>query len=164
MNHSPSLLGISQQWPIMDSICSGLNFRDVISLSRSSRYFSNLPETVTKTQMNINSILKHFVDDPETFRLKMAQNNAIIAGNIALHFFNRFIPLKDGMDLIVSEDDNGIDFIEFICKEEGYRAVETPSDSILPWDWPIDVIEDHNTVRLERGTEVILGVRTSPHL
>ncbi|KAA8568288.1 hypothetical protein EYC84_007324 [Monilinia fructicola] len=68
-----------------------------------------------------------------------------------------FIPLKDGMDLIVSEDDNGIDFIEFICKEEGYRAVETPSDSILPWDWPIDVIEDHNTVRLERGTEVILG-------
>ncbi|KAF5877822.1 uncharacterized protein Bfra_002192 [Botrytis fragariae] len=75
----PSLLDFSQQWPIMESICSGPSFRDIVSLSRTSKRVSILPETMSRTQLNINSILKHFFKDPETLRLKMAQTNAIIS-------------------------------------------------------------------------------------
>ncbi|TGO49431.1 hypothetical protein BCON_0210g00110 [Botryotinia convoluta] len=144
----PSLLDFSQQWPIMESICSGLNFRDIVSLSRTSERVSTLPETMSRTQLNINSILKHFVKDPEALRLKMAQTNAIIVGNTALHFFNRSIRLKDGMCVIVGEEDDEKAFKKFICEEEGYKYLEDSSsyipDTRLPWEWPAVVRDDQN--------------------
>ncbi|TGO87094.1 hypothetical protein BPOR_0251g00150 [Botrytis porri] len=82
----PSLLDFAQQWPVMESICSGLSFRDIVSLSRTSKQFSTLPETMSRTQLNISSILKPFVKDPEALRLKMAQTNTNIVGNTALDF------------------------------------------------------------------------------
>ncbi|TGO42861.1 hypothetical protein BHYA_0005g01290 [Botrytis hyacinthi] len=102
----PSLSDFSQQWPIMESICSELNFRNIASLSRTSKRFSNLPETMSRTQLNINSILEHFVQDSEALRLKMAQTNAVIVGNTALQFFHRSIRLKDGMCIIVGKKDD----------------------------------------------------------
>ncbi|ESZ93519.1 hypothetical protein SBOR_6100 [Sclerotinia borealis F-4128] len=64
--------------------------------------------------MNINSILKHFVQDPEISRSNMAQSNAIIAGKIALHFFDSSIPLKDGLQPVVGEHAVDMAFANFI--------------------------------------------------
>ncbi|TGO23356.1 hypothetical protein BPAE_0135g00160 [Botrytis paeoniae] len=144
----PSLLDFSQQWPIMESICSGLNFRDIVSLSRTSKRFPTLPGTMWRTQLNINSILKHFVKVPEALRLKMAQTNVIIVGNTAFHFFDMSIRLEDGMCVIVGEEDDERVFKKFICEEEGYKYFEDSSPHIpdirLPWEWPAVVRDDRD--------------------
>lgn len=104
---------------------------------------SILPETMSRTQFNINSILKHFVKDPEALRLKMAQTNAVIDGNTALHSFDRSIRLQDGMCVIVGEEDDQKAFKKFNCEEEGYTYLEDSSphisDTLLPWEWPVVV-------------------------
>ncbi|KAF7881980.1 uncharacterized protein EAF02_006668 [Botrytis sinoallii] len=134
----PSLLDLSQHWPMMESICSGMNFHDIVSLSRTSKRFSSLPETMSKTQLNIDSILQHFVKDPEALRLKMAQTN------------KRSIRLKDGMCVIVGEEDDEKAFKKFICEEEGYKYLEVEDsstqipDTSLTWEWPAVVRDDRD--------------------
>ncbi|TGO55158.1 hypothetical protein BOTNAR_0251g00140 [Botryotinia narcissicola] len=129
----PSLLDFSQQWSIMESICSGLNFRDIVSLSRTLKRVSTLPERMSRTQSHISSILKHFVRDPEALRLKMAQTNAVIV---------------DGMCVIVGEADNQKALKRVICKEAGYTYLEDASshmtDTLLPWERPARVRDDRD--------------------
>lgn len=130
-------------------------------LSRSSKKFSRLPERFTKVQINMNSILRHFVKDPEVFRLEMAQKNAVIVGGVASHFFNRFIPLKDDMNLIVTGSREFIAFAKYICDEEGYTPFRTSNfNCSFPCDRPRSVGDTGRFKNREGATDI---VRVYPH-
>lgn len=89
---------------------------------------------MSRAQLNPNSILNHFAKDPGALRLEMAQVN----------FFDKSMPLKDRMYVIVGEECD-VAFKKLICEEECYKQLEVSShlpDTRLLWEWPADVKDD----------------------
>lgn len=116
-----NIFDILSIWPILDNVCARISFRDLRNLRISSRQFSQSYETVLKHQWNINSLLKHFVGNPDRFRAAMAHHNAIISANAAFYFFYRCRCKMDCLDIYIKGDCSPAAFAQVLCDEEDYK-------------------------------------------
>ncbi|KAF2662079.1 hypothetical protein K491DRAFT_710488 [Lophiostoma macrostomum CBS 122681] len=75
--------------PVQDHILHHLPIKDVISLSHVTKSLSKMYPIVTQAQMNINSQLRTYFNDPIAFHNLQATCNIIISGAFVLRYLSR---------------------------------------------------------------------------
>lgn len=118
-------------YPIFDNICTHLNPNEILLLRATTKQLSPLFESLFKTQWNINRQLKRFIEDPITFRSKLARYNALISGSFALQFFERRFWKESDLDIYVngSDDSGSHDRLdEYLVNSEGYKLQAAKED------------------------------------
>ena len=83
------LLDKDSSYPTFLSICSYLDVKSIIALSRTCKALSDLYKINCGLRWNINKDLKRFVAQPQYLRSELAKVNAIITGDFACQFFSR---------------------------------------------------------------------------
>ncbi|KAF7902235.1 hypothetical protein EAF00_002138 [Botryotinia globosa] len=118
-------------YPIFDNICTHLDPNEILLLRATTKQLSPLFESLFKTQWNINRQLKRFIEDPITFRSKLATYNAVISGSFALQFFERRFWKESDLDIYVNgSDDSGShdQLDEHLVNSEGYNLQAAKED------------------------------------
>ena len=109
-----------QQYPIFDRLCSILPISDIIALSRTCRNYSNLYRYLVPTQWNVDRKLRRFVRNPQEFRSRMGQHNAIISGSFVLQYFERVYWEESDLDIFILDGIDADDFCHYLIRGEGY--------------------------------------------
>ncbi|KAF7910244.1 uncharacterized protein EAE98_012199 [Botrytis deweyae] len=130
-NSSPGWEDIFLCYPIFDNICTHLDPNEILLLRATTKQLSPLFESLFKTQWNVNLQLKRFIEDPITFRSKLATYNALISGSFALQFFERRFWQESDLDIYVngSDDSESHDRLdEYLVNSEGYKLQPAKED------------------------------------
>ena len=73
---------------------------------------------------DVDRVLNRFISDPTAFRSQMAKYNILVAGSLALQFFERVCWPESDMDVFLEEKDINLDeFGNYLEKEEQYALM-----------------------------------------
>ena len=71
-------------------------------------------------EWDINKSLRRFVDDPDSLRTLMAEQGALISGDVALDFFEKRGSHGSDLDIYVRTMHNRVELFDFLRDKEGY--------------------------------------------
>ena len=118
-----TLLGLFNEFPVVEQLCSCLAIGDIISLTRTCKRLSPLYQEVLPSQWNVDRHLQRFVDNPIAFRIMMADCDALVSGSLALQFFERTTWSESDLDVYVHISRSN-DFRLYLCEHEGYVPMQ----------------------------------------
>ena len=130
---TPTLVNLLAQYtPVQDSVLRQLAIKDVITLTKTTKYFRNFTKIVEKTQFNINDALQPFFD-PIAFRQLQAEHNVLIRTHFAYQFVSRAKSQDSRMleALVVQQGEHAAALTAFL-EQQGYEPeIDLPELSVV---------------------------------
>ena len=123
MSYYPkTLLDLFGQYPVFESLCSFLGIAEIQSLIRTCIGLSNIYKDMLRlrTQWNIDTQLRRFINDPYEFRSQLGKYNALVSGDVALQFFDRTVWEGNCLEVFVDAT-GGSAFSRYLCNNEDYQ-------------------------------------------
>jgi hypothetical protein len=132
-NDNPTLRPFDLQYllssrvlPVQRAMLSCLGPLEISVLSRTGG-FSDMRQTLRRTDYNINKRLEHFFNDINEFRRILARFQGIIVGAVATNFFDRVGELPKTCCVNILE--SGLRELGRFLKREGYRCTDEDGES-----------------------------------
>lgn len=103
---------------IADAVLSDLSLADIVALQSVSRPLRHAIEPQRDTRFNFNTLLKHFVNDCESFRRNLAINDALVVGGLVLNFLQTRHRKIDHLDVLVQDGPRAETFMAYLYHEK----------------------------------------------
>ena len=114
------LLQLDCWFPIASRIGDFLSITDIINVTRTCKFLSNLYRSLLPHKWDVDRALKPFVDDPKGFRSQLGRCDALVSGSFALQFFMRTLWPDSDLDIFVKHGSRSTDMERFVLDFEGY--------------------------------------------
>lgn len=121
-----------QVYPFKRMLCQLLTARDICILCLTSRKLRDVFAAKLERALDVNLILKKFVDDPSSFRMMMRDTGAVVSGE----FVRRMLlcqAVPDKLELVMMDAGfcSGAKFkrwVRYLRGREGYRTPSLKGD------------------------------------
>ena len=103
---------------------------EIVSLTRTCKLLSSLYQYLVPVLWDVDKALRHYVNDPHSFRSQLAKYDALVFGRCANDYFERTVGKCQYLDVAIQEGGGSELFSDYLSHGAGY-AVTKSSTEIL---------------------------------